>query len=97
MFADPRGVRAREGAKREIMDTHMTIRAVIFLVAGLILIAFPRQVLRTRIKVVAYLAEKSHSEYLYLRSGIRPGTTTPIVIGYVFLIISAILFVVARS
>jgi dolichol kinase len=81
------------------MDTHMTIRAIIFLVAGLALIAFPRQILRTQLNVVAYLARKFHSKYLYLfvRSGRRHGTSGHIVSGYVFLIISAILFAVARS
>lgn len=81
------------------MDTHMTIRAVIFLVTGLLLVAFPRQVLKTQIKVVAYLAEKFHSKYLYLfvRSGRRHGPAGHVVSGFIFLIISAVLFVVAMN
>ncbi len=81
------------------MDTHMVIRSIIFLVASLTLIAVPKGVLKTQSRVVTYLAEKFHTKdpYSATRLDQRHEITVLIVTGFVSLIISAILFVVAMD
>ncbi len=47
------------------MDTHMTIRSGIFLVAGLTAISFPKRVFTIQTRVITYLAETIHLKFLY--------------------------------
>ncbi len=72
------------------MDTINAIRACIFLVAGALLILFPKNILKFQKRVVMYLERK-----LNVNKKILVGTSekSNVIIGIAFLIISTLLFI----